>query len=66
MTASSTTAAANSTTMATSSQSVLAAVTRPTAFAPDPRDRAGSGATDSGAAGSVRAGSEPADPGAAG
>jgi hypothetical protein len=28
--------------MATSSQSVLAAVTRPTTFAPDPRDRAGS------------------------
>jgi hypothetical protein len=50
---------------------VLAAVTRPTTFAPDPRDRAGSGAIDSGAtdsraAGSVRAGSEPADPGAAG
>jgi hypothetical protein len=42
VTASSTTAAAKSTTMATSSQSVLAAVTRPTAFAPDPRDRAGS------------------------
>jgi hypothetical protein len=47
--------------MATSSQSVLVAVTRPTAFAPDPRDRAGSGA-----AGADRAGSEAASSGASG